>query len=156
VKPEVLRPKAAAFSFPWSLGPLVPVLSFPFRHRYLDYLQRLLVDDLGMGKPSDLVQGTLDLLILKTISLEPMHGWAIAKRIQQVSGEVLQVQQGSLYPALHRLEQQAWIKAHWTESETGRQAKFYSLTPAGREQLEKETANWSRLSAAINLVVAEA
>ena len=109
-----------------------------------------------MGKPSDLVQGTLDLLILKTISLEPMHGWAIAKRIQQVSGEVLQVQQGSLYPALHRLEQQAWIQAQWAESETGRQAKFYSLTKAGREQLEKETANWSRLSAAINLVVAEA
>jgi len=109
-----------------------------------------------MGKPNDLVQGTLDLLILKTISLEPMHGWAIAKRIQQVSGEVLQVQQGSLYPALHRLEQQAWIQAQWAESETGRQAKFYSLTNAGREQLEKETANWSRLSAAINLVVAEA
>ena len=99
-----------------------------------------------MGKPSDLVQGTLDLLILKTISLEPMHGWAIAKRIQQVSGEVLQVQQGSLYPALHRLEQQAWIKAKWAESETGRQAKFYSLTSAGRAQLEKESANWSRLS----------
>ena len=109
-----------------------------------------------MGKPSDLVQGTLDLLILKTISLEPMHGWAIAKRIQQVSGEVLQVQQGSLYPALHRLEQQAWIKATWAESETGRQAKFYSLTSAGREQLEKEAANWSRLSSAINLVVSEA
>ena len=109
-----------------------------------------------MGKPNDLVQGTLDLLILKTISLEPMHGWAIAKRIQQVSGEVLQVQQGSLYPALHRLEQQAWIKAKWAESETGRQAKFYSLTSAGREQLEKETANWSRLSSAINLVVREA
>lgn len=109
-----------------------------------------------MGKPNDLVQGTLDLLILKTISLEPMHGWAIAKRIQQVSGEVLQVQQGSLYPALHRLEQQAWITARWAESETGRQAKFYSLTSAGRAQLEKETANWSRLSAAINLVVTEA
>ena len=109
-----------------------------------------------MGKPNDLVQGTLDLLILKTISLEPMHGWAIAKRIQQVLGEVLQVQQGSLYPALHRLEQQAWIEAQWKESETGRQAKFYSLTSAGRAQLEKESANWSRLSAAINLVVAEA
>jgi PadR family transcriptional regulator PadR len=126
------------------------------RHRYLDGLQYGVVDNLGMGKPSDLVQGTLDLLILKTISLEPKHGWAIAKRIQQVSGEVLQVQQGSLYPALHRLEQQAWIKAHWAESETGRQAKFYSLTNAGRQQLEKETANWSRLSAAINLVVSEA
>lgn len=109
-----------------------------------------------MGKPSDLVQGTLDLLILKTISLEPMHGWAIAKRIQQVSGEVLQVQQGSLYPALHRLEQQGWIKAKWAESETGRQAKFYSLTIAGRKQLESESANWSRLSAAINLVMGEA
>ena len=106
-----------------------------------------------MGKPSDLVQGTLDLLILKTISLEPKHGWAIAKRIQQVSNEVLQVQQGSLYPALHRLEQKAWIKAKWAESETGREAKFYSLTAAGLAQLEKEAANWSRLSAAINLVV---
>jgi PadR family transcriptional regulator, regulatory protein PadR len=109
-----------------------------------------------MGKPSDLVQGTLDLLILKTISLEPKHGWAIAKRIQQISNEVLQVQQGSLYPALHRLEQQGWITAHWAESETGRQAKFYSLTDTGRAQLEKETANWDRLSQAINLVVSEA
>jgi len=108
-----------------------------------------------MGKPSDLVQGTLDFLILKTISLEPRHGWAIAKRIQQVSGEVLLVQQGSLYPALHRLEQKAWIKAKWKDSETGRQAKFYSLTAAGRAQLEREEANWSRLSMAINLVVQE-
>jgi PadR family transcriptional regulator, regulatory protein PadR len=106
-----------------------------------------------MGKPNDLVQGTLDLLILKTISLEPKHGWAIAKRIQQISGEVLQVQQGSLYPALHRLEQKAWIKAKWAESETGRQAKFYSLTSPGGAKLEKEAANGSRLSAAINLVV---
>jgi PadR family transcriptional regulator, regulatory protein PadR len=114
------------------------------------------VDNLGMGKPSDLLQGTLDLLILKTILLEPMHGWAIAKRIQQVSAEVLQVQQGSLYPALHRLEQQGWIKAKWAESETGRQAKFYSLTTAGRGQLEKETASWNRLSAAIDLIVSEA
>jgi transcriptional regulator len=109
-----------------------------------------------MGKPVDLVQGTLDLLILKTLSLEAMHGWAIAKRIQQVSREVLQVQQGSLYPALHRLEQQGWIKAKWAESETGRQAKFYSLTAAGRRQLEGETANWNRLSAAIDLIVTEA
>jgi transcriptional regulator len=106
-----------------------------------------------MGKPSDLVQGTLDLLILKTLALEPKHGWAIAKRIQQVSNDALQVQQGSLYPALHRLEQQAWIKAHWAGTETGRQAKFYSLTRAGRIQLEKELANWDRLSNAINLVV---
>ena len=108
-----------------------------------------------MGKPSDLVQGTLDLLILKTIALQPMHGWAIAKRIQQISSEVLQVQQGSLYPALHRLEQQGWIKAKWAESETGRRAKFYSLTTAGRKQMETETANWNRLSAAIDLVVGE-
>jgi transcriptional regulator len=109
-----------------------------------------------MGKPNDLVQGTLDLLILRTVSLQDMHGWAIAKRIQQISGEVLQVQQGSLYPALHRLEQQGWIQAKWGESETGRQAKFYSLTAAGRGQLEKETANWTRLSTAINLVMTEA
>lgn len=109
-----------------------------------------------MGKSIDLVQGTLDLLILKTLSPGAMHGWAIAKRIQQISGEVLQVQQGSLYPALHRLEQQGWIEAKWAESDTGRQAKFYSLTAAGREQLEKETANWNRLSAAIGLVMGEA
>jgi PadR family transcriptional regulator, regulatory protein PadR len=106
-----------------------------------------------MGKPSDLVQGTLDLLILKTIAVEPQHGWAIAKRIQQISRDVLQVQQGSLYPALHRLEQKAWIKAKWAGTETGRRAKFYSLTAAGRLQLEKETANWDRLSTAINLIV---
>src|SRR5579875_3160662 len=98
-----------------------------------------------MGKPNDLVQGTLDLLILRTLAPGEMHGWAIAKRIQQVSREVLQVQQGSLYPALHRLEQQGWIRAKWAESDTGRQAKFYSLTAPGRKQLEQETANWSRL-----------
>jgi PadR family transcriptional regulator, regulatory protein PadR len=106
-----------------------------------------------MGKPNDLVQGTLDLLILKTIALEPKHGWAIAKRIQQISRDVLQVQQGSLYPALNRLERKGWVKAQWGETETGRQAKFYSLTGAGRVQLQKEAANWSRLSAAVNLVV---
>jgi PadR family transcriptional regulator, regulatory protein PadR len=106
-----------------------------------------------MAKPNDLVQGTLDLLILRTIAPEPMHGWAIAKRIQQISQEVLQVQQGSLYPALHRLEQQGWIRAKWMESETGRQAKFYSLTAAGKRHLERETANWNRLSAAIDLVI---
>jgi PadR family transcriptional regulator PadR len=106
-----------------------------------------------VGKPTDLVQGTLDLLILKTISLEPKHGWAIAKRIQQISKEALQVQQGSLYPALYRLERQAWIKAEWKKTETGREAKFYALTAAGRRQLEKELASWSRLSGAINLVV---
>jgi PadR family transcriptional regulator, regulatory protein PadR len=116
----------------------------------------LRVDNHGMGKPSDLVQGTLDLLILKTVSLEAKHGWAIAKRIQQISGEVLQVQQGSLYPALHRLEQQGWIRGKWQESETGREAKFYTLTAAGRKQLGRETANWNRLSGAINLVIEKA
>ena len=109
-----------------------------------------------MAKPTDLVQGTLDLLILKTISLESKHGWAIAKRIQQVSQDALQVQQGSLYPALHRLEQQAWIAAEWRLTETGRMAKFYSLTRSGRKQLERELANWVRLSTAINIVVQEA
>ena len=106
-----------------------------------------------MGKPVDLVQGTLDMLILKTVAVEPKHGWAIAKRIQQVSGDELQVPQGSLYPALHRLEQQGWIKAEWRTSETGREAKFYSLTRAGRKHMEKELDNWNRLSNAINLVV---
>ena len=106
-----------------------------------------------MGKPNDLVQGTLDILILKTVSLEPKHGWAIAKRIQLISGEVLQVQQGSLYPALHRLEQQGWIKAKWAESETGRQAKFYRLSAKGRRQLATEEATWSRMSEAIALVL---
>jgi transcriptional regulator len=106
-----------------------------------------------LGKPTDLVQGTLDLLILKTISLEPMNGWAIAKRIQQVSNDVLQVQQGSLYPALHRLEHQGWIKAEWKESENNRRAKYYALTAAGRKQLRAELASWDRLSNAIGLVV---
>ena len=94
-----------------------------------------------MGKPTDLVQGTLDLLILKILSLEPRHGWAIAKRIQQISKDALQVQQGSLYPALYRLEQQGWIKAEWRETETGRQAKFYTLTRAGQKQFEQELAS---------------
>ena len=106
-----------------------------------------------MGKPTDLVQGTLDLLILKTISLDPMNGWAIAKRIVQVSNNILQVQQGSLYPALHRLEHQGWIKAEWKDSENNRRAKFYSLTAAGRKQLKSELDNWQRLSGAIGLVI---
>jgi PadR family transcriptional regulator, regulatory protein PadR len=106
-----------------------------------------------MGKPTDLVQGTLDLLILKTISLESMNGWAIAKRIVQISKDVLQVQQGSLYPALHRLEHQGWIKAEWKESENNRRAKYYSLTAAGRKQLKTELENWQRLSNAIGLVI---
>jgi transcriptional regulator len=106
-----------------------------------------------VGKPTDLVQGTLDLLILKTISLEPMNGWGIAKRITQISNDVLQVQQGSLYPALHRLEHQGWIEAEWKESENNRREKFYSLSAAGRKQLKAELANWHRLSSAIGLVI---
>ncbi len=106
-----------------------------------------------MSKPTDLVQGTLDLLILKTLALEPLHGWAIAQRIKQLSNDVLQVQQGSLYPALHRLEQQAWIKAEWGESDNNRRAKYYSLTRAGRKQLEREASSWERLSAAISAIV---
>ncbi len=106
-----------------------------------------------MGKPTDLVQGTLDLLILKTIAPEPMHGWGIAQRIRQVSKEVLQVNQGALYPALHRLEQNGWIKAKWSESDNNRRAKFYSVTQAGRKYLEREEANWIRLSTAIGLVL---
>jgi len=106
-----------------------------------------------LGKPTDLLQGTLDLLILKTISLEPMNGWAIAKRITQISKDVLQVQQGSLYPALHRLEHQGWITGEFRESEKNRRAKFYSLSAAGRQQLEAELENWRRLSGAVGLVV---
>ena len=106
-----------------------------------------------MGKPSDLVQGTLDLLILKTLSPGPMHGWAIALRIQQTSNDVLQVQQGSLYPALHRLEQQGWITAEWGESENNRRARFYSLTRAGRKRFAEELQQWDRLSSAIGLVL---
>lgn len=106
-----------------------------------------------MSKPTDLVQGTLDLLILKSILLQPQHGWAIAQRIRQVSNEVLQVNQGALYPALHRLEQQGWITAEWGESENNRRAKYYSLTKSGKKYLQTEQANWERLSAAIGLVL---
>jgi PadR family transcriptional regulator PadR len=106
-----------------------------------------------VSKPTDLVQGTLDVLILKTIALEPMHGWGIAQRIKQVSKEVLQVNQGALYPALHRLEQSGWIKAKWGDSDNNRRAKFYSLTPAGLKYLEQEQAHWQRLSNAIGLVL---
>ena len=106
-----------------------------------------------MSKPSDLVQGTLDMLILKILALQPLNGWAIGQRLEQISSEVLQVSDGSLYPALHKLEQQGWITAEWKVSESNRRAKFYSLTRLGRKQLEKEAANWNRLSAAISSVV---
>ena len=106
-----------------------------------------------MGKPTDFVQGTLDLLILKTIALEPMHGWAIAQRIRQLSNDVLQVQQGSLYPALQRLERQGWITADWGASENNRRARFYRLTRSGRRRLEREQAGWERLAGAIAAVL---
>ena len=102
---------------------------------------------------TDVLQGTLDLLIMRTIALEPMHGWAIAQRIQQISDELLRVQQGSLYPALHRLEHQGWITADWGASENNRRARFYSLTKAGRKQLAVEVSKWDRLSAGVNLVL---
>jgi PadR family transcriptional regulator len=106
-----------------------------------------------MSKPPDLVQGTLDLLLLKILALQPMNGWAISQRLRQISGDVLQVSDGSLYPALHKLEQEGWITAEWKPSENNRRAKFYSLTRLGRGHLEREAANWSRLSAAISHVV---
>ena len=106
-----------------------------------------------MGKPTDLVQGTLDFLILKAVELEPKHGWAIARRIQQVSGDVLKVPQGSLYPALYRLERQGWLVARPGPTDTGRQVKFYSLTSAGRAHLRSEIDAWERLSGAINLAI---
>ncbi len=118
----------------------------------------IIVDHRGIDlpKPSDLLQGTLDLLILRTLSREPVHGWGIAKRIQTLSGDVLAVGQGSLYPALHRLEQQGWIEASWRESELGRSAKFYALTRQGRRQLERELETWDRLSSAVRLLIQNA
>jgi PadR family transcriptional regulator PadR len=106
-----------------------------------------------MGKSTDLIHGTLDLLILNTIALQPQHGWAIAKRIQQVSNDALQVSQGALYPALHRLEQQGWVRAEWRVTEGGKDAKYYTLTRAGRTQLKKELEQWERLSSAVGLVI---
>jgi PadR family transcriptional regulator, regulatory protein PadR len=106
-----------------------------------------------MSKPTDLVQGTLDLLLLKLLALEPLHGWAISQRLKQVSGDVLQVSDGSLYPALHKLEQEGWIKADWRITENSRRAKFYALTRLGRAQLNKQAADWERLSGAISHVM---
>ena len=106
-----------------------------------------------MGKPTELIQGTLDLLILKTIALEPMHGWGIAQRIRQLSNQVLQVNQGALYPALHRLEQQGWIRAKWAESDNNRRAKYYSLTVDGARYLRQQQAQWEQLSLAVDQVL---
>jgi transcriptional regulator len=106
-----------------------------------------------MSRPTDLILGTLDLLLLKMLALEPLHGWAISLRLRSISGDVLQVSEGSLYPALHKLEQEGWIRAEWKQTENNRRAKFYSITRLGRRQLESETANWQRLSSAISYVV---
>src|SRR5215813_11670098 len=106
-----------------------------------------------MSKPTDLVQGTVDLLILKIVALEPIHGWAIAQRIKQVSNDVLILKQNALYPALHRLEEQGWLKSEWGDSENNRRAKYYSLTRGGRKRLEQELAQWRRLSSAVEMVV---
>ena len=130
----------------------------PVAHFPLAYRGELVYRTLGnrgepVSKPSDLVQGTLDLLLLKILALEPMNGYAISLRLKQVSGDVLRVSDGSLYPALHKLEQEGWITAEWKPTENNRHAKFYSLTRLGRGQLDKESANWARLSAAISQVV---
>ena len=108
--------------------------------------------EVPVSKPTDLVQGTVDLLILKVVALEPIHGWAVAQRIQPVSKDVRKLNQSSLYPALHRLEKQGWVESEWGASEHGRRAKYYSLTKAGRKRLDKELADWQRLSSAISLV----
>ena len=113
----------------------------------------ILISETDMSKPNDLVQGTLDLLLLKILALEPLHGWAISLRLKSISGDVLQVSEGSLYPALHKLEQEGWVAAEWKQTENNRRAKFYSLTRLGRKQLESEAANWQRLSAAISHVI---
>src|SRR5262249_43319923 len=113
----------------------------------------MLPSETDMSKPNDLVQGTLDLLLLKILELEPLHGWAISLRLKSISGEVLQVSEGSLYPALHKLEQEGWIKAEWKQTENNRRAKFYSLTRLGKKQLQSEVANWQRLSSAISAVI---
>ncbi len=110
-------------------------------------------EEMPMSKPSDLIQGTLDLLVLKILALQPLHGWALSQRLKQVSGDVLQVSDGSLYPALHKLEQQGWIQAEWKSTENNRRAKFYSLTRLGRRHLEREAANWERISTAISGVM---
>jgi PadR family transcriptional regulator, regulatory protein PadR len=126
--------------------------SVAFRGEHDVLCCQLLIGE-ALSKPTDLVQGTLDLLILKVVALEPMHGWAIAQRIHQMSGEVLQVGQSALYPSLHKLEQNGWITSEWAISENNRRAKYYTLTKAGRKALQQEAAQWERLSAAISLIV---
>jgi PadR family transcriptional regulator PadR len=137
-----LRECFNAIEFPRNYSPLHSVLS-----------PRPIYKRDSVSDQTDVLQGTLDLLIMRTIALEPMHGWAIAQRIQQISDDLLRVQQGSLYPALHRLEHQGWIAADWGASENNRRARFYSLTKAGRKQLDIEVSKWERLSAGVNLVL---
>ena len=143
VVPALLAVAKALGNLPLDNLQEAPVLSVP-----VDYLGRH-----SMAKPTDLLQGTLDMLILKTLALGPMHGWGISQRIQQISEDVLVINQGSLYPALYRLEQQDLIKSEWGSSENNRQAKFYELTRAGKKQLTEETENWERLSAAVDRIL---
>src|SRR6266851_4591010 len=126
---------------------------FPLAYRGEFGMMLSVTEERPMSKPSDLVQGTLDLLLLKILALEPLHWWAISLRLKSISGDVLQVSEGSLYPALHKLEQEGWITAEWKQTENNRRAKFYSLTRSGKKQLESEAANWRRLSSAISHVV---
>jgi transcriptional regulator len=139
----------------WASAASIPSLSCDaLVSRYLEELPFISVtESKDVSRPSDLLQGTLDLLLLKMLALEPLHGWAISQRLKQVSGDVLQVSDGSLYPALHKLEQEGWITAEWKTSELGRRAKFYSLTRLGRKQLQREQAGWERLSHAIATVL---
>jgi PadR family transcriptional regulator PadR len=154
-----LAPESFALCLPARIDPMPGALSnalkvpFPLLTDKAGRIFVLVTEGSEMSKPTDLVQGTLDLLLLRVIALAPMHGWAIAQRIRQMSNEELRVGQGSLYPALHKLEQNGWVDARWGESENNRRAKYYSLTKSGRKALERETAEWERLSAAISLVV---
>jgi PadR family transcriptional regulator PadR len=132
-----------------ALAKTLPLTIDRSKDTFLSFIDRRLL----LGKPTDLIQGTLDLLILKIVALQPMHGWGIAQRIRQLSKDVLQVNQGALYPALHRLEHSGWIKASWGESENNRRAKYYSLTRAGAKYLQEQQASWGRLSVAINFVL---
>jgi PadR family transcriptional regulator, regulatory protein PadR len=130
-----------------------PPATLPLAYRENQAYPISVTEEAPVSKPSDLLQGTLDFLILKILALEPLNGWAISQRLTQVSGDVLQVSDGSLYPALHKLEQEGWISSEWRPSENNRRAKFYTLTRLGRKQLNQESANWNRLSAAISHVM---
>ena len=152
--PPLVIPSDIALGFRANLAAPSPVKGFVGKTSVTETIVRLKPDTTDMSKPPDLVQGTLDLLLLKILALEPLHGWAVAQRLKQVSGDQLQVSDGSLYPALHKLELAGWITAEWKTSELGRRAKFYSLTRAGRRYLDQETAQWQRLTAAISRVLA--